>query len=134
MTRPTYCAASASCKSYAPGHRLHAIHARLIGETPWAWRDAVVRSIDADNIAVLKYDADGGTRRVWHHHDLSIMCPPGSRVKLREFRHALAFAGVVLNVDVIGGAGPGAAPEHSSHVSGPVIVTDLTTGQGVTDG
>ena len=35
------------CSSFAPGHALHLIQARMASATPLSWRDAVVEAADA---------------------------------------------------------------------------------------
>lgn len=124
------CTAGTLCRAYASGHRMHAIHAGKLQGSPWGWRDAVVLSIDEDNIALLEYTSAPGTCTVWHHHDLSVMCPPGSSVRVHEQWHAVAIGTVVLNVHVIDGVGAAAPHSGTGSAPGTVIVADLGTGQG----
>ena len=124
------CTASARCRVYAAGHRVHGIHTGMLLRSPWGWRDAVVLSIDEENVAVLRYATADGTCSVWHHHDLSVMCPPGSSLLVHEQRHAVAVGSVVLNVHVADGVGAPVLHSGAGSAPGTVIVADLATGQG----
>ena len=130
MTTPAPCTVGARCRSYSPGHLMHHIHTGRVRTAPEAWRDGVVRTVDERNVALVDYAGGEGTAAVWHHHDLSVMCPPGTAVMVNERWHALAVARVVVNVLVHDGAGPvPSAPAWSA--PGPLIVTDLATGHGL---
>lgn len=129
MTTHAPCTAGARCRSYAPGHLMHHIHTGYVRRSPDGWRDAVVRSIDARNVAVVDHLSGEGECRVWHHHDLSVMCPPGTAVMVHERWHALAVARVVVNVLVHDGVGP--VPSVARSGPAPLVVAELATGNGV---
>lgn len=133
MTDLSPCTAGARCRKYLPGHRMHQIHAGHVKRSPWGWRGAVVRSIDAGNVAVLDYVGEEGSCTLWHHHDLAVMCPPGTPVSVHEQWRALLVAGAVLNVHLLDGVGPVPEPGEGLADGGPAIVVDLATGQGVTE-
>lgn len=131
---PRRCAGEGACRSYRPGHLLHFIHAGRISRTPWGWRDAVVREISTDNVAVVDYLDGSGTAEIWQHRDLSVAAPPGMPVRLHERYYALAAGRAVLNVLLLRGIGP--VPEPASPDlwagEGEVIAVDLATGDGLT--
>jgi hypothetical protein len=109
---------------------LHSINARLLGESPWGWRDGVVTAIDGLWIHI-EYPAEGSVR-VWHHRDLSAELADGDPVRVHEQYFAMAIPGACLAVYCI--QGRGAVPEPAepalwrSEVT-PVVV-DLGTGRG----
>lgn len=60
------CAGGAECSSFAPGHALHLVQARLVAATPAEWVDALVESTDADTgETVLRTVAEDRRIRVW---------------------------------------------------------------------
>ncbi|PYG01824.1 hypothetical protein SAMN05216184_101288 [Georgenia satyanarayanai] len=129
MTTHAPCTAGARCRSCTPGHLMHSIQVTLVRQAPEGWRDAVVRSIDEHNVAVVEYATGEGACTLWHHHDLSVMCPPGTAVMVHERWHVLAVARVVVNVHVHDGVGP-VAPTPARYLPAG-IVTELATGHGV---
>ena len=58
------------CQSYAPGHHVHAIHAKHVGRTPWGWRDGVVTRIEGLSVSV-RYLLQDHDVQAWHHEDLA---------------------------------------------------------------
>lgn len=48
-------------------HRLHPIHVKNVGRTPWAWRDGVVVAVNGEDV-VVQYIEPDHRLRVWHHH------------------------------------------------------------------
>ncbi|TNC16588.1 hypothetical protein FHE66_14505 [Georgenia sp. 311] len=129
MTTVAPCTVGACCRSYSPGHLMHHIHTGKAQSAPEGWRDGVVRSVDEGNVAVVDHPGGEGSCTVWHHHDLSVMCPPGTAVMVNERWHALAVGRVVVNVLVHDGAGP--VPSVPARCAPGVIVTHLGTGHGV---
>lgn len=129
MTTHAPCTAGARCRSYTPGHLVHQIHVNQLRQAPEGWRDAVVVSIDEHNVAALDYDTGEGTCTLWHHHDLSVMCPPGTAVMVHERWHVLAVGRVVVNVHVHDGVGP--VPPTAARSLPAAIITELATGHGV---
>ncbi|HLS48880.1 MAG TPA: hypothetical protein VK024_02700 [Actinomycetaceae bacterium] len=131
MSHLSPCTPDAACRRYWPGHLVHPIHSGFVQREPWGWRKAVVASIDDDNVAFLEYRDDAGTCRVWHHLDLSVVCPPGTSVQVHEGRHVIAVAHVALNVALVDGIGPVPPPSHGTVTHAPIVVTDLSTGHGI---
>lgn len=131
---PRSCGGDGACRSYRPGHLMHLIHAGFVGRTPWGWRDAVVREIGPDNVAVLDHLDGSGAAEIWQHHDLSVAAPPGTPVRLHERYHALAAGRAVLSVLLLRGVGPvpePALPELWAG-EGEMIVVSGATGEGRT--
>lgn len=91
---------------YRPGHAMHHIQARLIGETPWGWREGVVRA-HADGVFTIDY-LEGGAIEVWHGQQPGV--PAGTPVRVHERFRALEVGGTWVNVDIRGG-GLGPVPE-----------------------
>lgn len=120
------------CVSYAPGHRLHITPARLAGETPWNWRDAVVARVDGHE-ASAQYVAEQGSVRFWHHEDLAGVIAPGEPVRVHErYRQLLCPAGL-LSVAVLQGLGSVPDPEvpEAWLPERTVGIVDLSTGRGL---
>jgi len=127
-TDPSACdhfGGSPQCRSFHPGHHTHWIHARRLGETPWGWRDAVVREVDGCSITVVYLDG-GRPVRLWHHEPLTDELEVGGPVRLHEQYYALGSPLGWLNVVVRGGRGPVPVPAD------PAAWEDETTG-GVQD-
>lgn len=60
------CVHGSTCSSFAPGHALHLIQARLAAATPSDWVDAIVERADARSGAVLlRSVADGTLVQLW---------------------------------------------------------------------
>lgn len=60
------CASGGSCSSFAPGHALHLIQARLASATPAEWTDAIVESSDAaTGEVILRRLDDGSLLELW---------------------------------------------------------------------
>ena len=60
------CVHGESCSSFAPGHALHLIQARLASATPSDWVDAIVESADAANgVVVVRTLVEGELVELW---------------------------------------------------------------------
>jgi hypothetical protein len=129
---PRACTRPGPCRSYGAGHLIHFIHAGFIRRTPWGWRDGVVRVISEDGSAVVDHLDGSGPAEIWHHHDLSLVAPPGTPVRVHERYYALQAGRAVLNVQIVRGAGPVPEPAEPELWAGEgeVIVVDLATGEG----
>ena len=120
------------CASYAPGHHMHPIHARKLGESPWGWRDGVVSSVDGGEV-VVDYVTVDGHAVLWHHNDLERILPPGTLVRVHEKLHALGGTFGWLNVAVVEGVGPVPTPDDTSAWRSElrIAITDLRSGRAV---
>ncbi len=99
-----------ACQSYAPGHQLHAIHAKHVGRTPWGWRDGVVVNVHGSDVSV-QYLEQNHRLRVWHHRHLREL-HVGDAVRVHERYYVLGGPFGWVNTVVSGGLGPVPEPEH----------------------
>src|SRR5512139_382442 len=120
------------CASYAPGHHMHPIHARKLGESPWGWRDGVVSSV-ADDEVVVDYVTVNGQAVLWHHADLESILSSGTLVRVHEELHALGGTFGWLNVAVAEGLGPVPTPDDTSawRAEMRIAITDVRSGRAV---
>ena len=118
------------CGSFRPGHRMHWIHTKRIGQTPWGWRDGTVSDVD-DRWLIVRYLTEHASVRVWHHEALADAITLGSPVRVHEEYYALGGPFGWVNVIVDGGLGQKPAPEDPSLWAAEmsVGVTDLATGR-----
>lgn len=117
------------CQSFHPGHNLHWIHARRIGETPWGWRDGVLVENRGGRL-VVEYLAEDHHVVLWNHRPVD-GTEIGSPVRVHERYYALSGRFGWLNVHVTGGLGPVPEPP-APELYGPEIVVpvvDLATGR-----
>ncbi|MFT3798754.1 hypothetical protein [Microbacterium sp.] len=59
------CAHGQACSSFAPGHAVHLIQARLVSATPGEWVDAIVTATDAAGTALV-HTLDGAPVELWN--------------------------------------------------------------------
>ncbi|MFT4135669.1 hypothetical protein [Microbacterium sp.] len=85
------CANGAACTSFAPGHALHLIQARLVAATPREWQDAIVQACDErDGVVVLRTLDDGALLTVWNAEGAAATVRAGDPVSLHARYHVLA--------------------------------------------
>lgn len=60
---------------------MHWIQARLLGESPWGWRDAVVRSVHGGR-AVAAYVHENGSVSASHHVALDTLVSVGDPIRV----------------------------------------------------
>lgn len=94
------CAEGAQCSSFAPGHAVHLIQARLVAATPLEWVDAIVERSDVrDGILVLRALNDGAALTVWNGSGAAAAVEVGTPVALHARYHVLAVGqGTQFNV------------------------------------
>lgn len=106
------------CQRFSPGHNMHHIHARRVGDRPWGWRDALVANVVGREIH-LSYVNPGephepGQPVVWHHGDLSDLLSVGTPVRLHEQYYAMGLPAGWINVIILsGGRGPVPEPNET---------------------
>lgn len=91
------CAHRAACSSFAPGHAVHLIQARLVSATPGEWVDAIVTSADAAEGSLLVHTLDGRPVALWNGAGAAGHLVPGTPVALHERYHALSVGGRLYN-------------------------------------
>lgn len=93
------CDHGGSCSSFAPGHALHLIQARLAAATPAEWADAIVEESDErSGFVVVRTLADGTSLVLWNGVGAAATATPGTPVALHERYHVLAVGGARYNV------------------------------------
>lgn len=93
------CARGGACSSFAPGHAVHLIQARLVAATPSEWVDAVVTTVDAAaGTIVLHGILDDVEIALWNGAGAADAVSAGSPVAYHPRYHALHADGRVYNV------------------------------------
>ena len=88
-----------SCSSFAPGHALHLIQARLAAATPSDWADAIVEASDErSGFVIVRTLADGEPVSLWNGTGAAAAAVPGTPVALHGRYHVLAVGGARFNV------------------------------------
>jgi hypothetical protein len=91
------CAAGGACSSFAPGHAVHLIQARLVSATASEWVDAIVESVHADGSIVLRRFADDVRVAVWNGAGAAEAVASGAPVAYHPRYHALSADGRLFN-------------------------------------
>ncbi|MDN3496106.1 hypothetical protein QL996_09220 [Planococcus sp. APC 4015] len=91
------CATGAACTSFAPGHALHLIQARLSSATPTEWSDALVDSVDAATGVIGLRLLDGSLVRVWSGAGAASAVSPGLPVALHDRYDVLSVGRILFN-------------------------------------
>jgi hypothetical protein len=129
---PSECspAAPRGCRSHLPGHLTHLLHARLLGRSPWGWREGRVTSVSGEGWLTVACTAEAGTYRAWHHQDLRARLAPGEQVRVHERHSALSGALGVVSLHIARGVGPVPEPVALDVWASPTgaSVIDLRTG------
>lgn len=89
------------CSSFAPGHALHLIQARLASATPRDWADAIVDRTDAVTGEVRVRTLDGEEWELWSAQGAALEAEPGSPVALHRAYHVLAVGRARFNVAIV---------------------------------
>lgn len=91
------CAIGGACSTFAPGHAVHLIQARLVSATPAEWIDAIVTAVDAEGTVTLHLIADGVLVTVWNGAGAADAVSPGLPVALHGRYHVLNVGGRLFN-------------------------------------
>jgi len=86
------------CSSFAPGHALHLIQARLASATPTEWVDGIVEAADAVAGALVVRDLDGAAHTLWNGSGAALEAGVGTPVALHRRYHVLAVGRTQFNV------------------------------------
>lgn len=100
------------CRSYAPSHNMHFIHAKQLGLSPWGWRDGVIASVKPNGWIEVDYVTEPGRAVAYHHGDLTGVLAPGDPVRVHEKLHALGASFGWINLWVASGIGPAPEPDN----------------------
>lgn len=96
------CSVGGSCSSFAPGHALHLIQARLASATPSDWADAFVESVDLTSSEVIVRTLHGDAIRLWNGSwsgaGATRIVEPGSPVAVHARYDVLAVGRERFNV------------------------------------
>lgn len=85
------CVHDEACTTFAPGHAIHLIQARLAAATPSEWIDAIVESTDAAHGTVLlRTVADAAAIEVWNGAGAANDLAAGTPVALHGRYNVLA--------------------------------------------
>ncbi|MFB7250103.1 hypothetical protein [Microbacterium sp. NPDC056234] len=86
------------CSSFAPGHALHLIQARVASATPSDWIDAIVESADAVTGDLVVRDLGGSAHVLWNGSGAALEAGVGTPVALHRRYHVLAIGRTQFNV------------------------------------
>lgn len=87
-----------ACSSFAPGHALHLIQARLASATPRDWADALVEDADPASGTLRLRTLDGDAVVVWNAGGAALEAVAGTPVALHRSYGVLAVGGTQYNV------------------------------------
>lgn len=121
------------CQSFHPGHNMHWIHARHVGESPWGWRDGLVAAASVDGFVTIEYVLESGRVEGWHHSPVVARLSKGTPVRVHEGYRTLSSPMGWIHLLIRSGLGAVAEPEDAdpweAEVTGGVV--DLATGRGL---
>ena len=93
------CVHGESCSSFAPGHALHLIQARLSSATPSEWVDAIVESTDAvAGVVRVRTLTDGALVDLWNASGAAREAAAGTPVALHGRYDVLAVGSLRFNI------------------------------------
>lgn len=87
-----------TCSSFAAGHALHLIQARIASATPSEWVDAIVEHADAATGDLVVRTLDGEARALWNSAGAALEAPTGTPVALHTRYGVLAVGSTRFNV------------------------------------
>jgi hypothetical protein len=119
---------------YTPGHNLHWIQTKKAGSDPLSWFPATVVEVTQE-IAVVRYDDDETTCRLWRHGGFGSRLLVDDRVSVCERWHVLQLpndhGGNWVCIEALDAA-PARTTELPEHRSRPfrAVPVDMSTGEG----
>lgn len=87
-----------ACSSFAPGHALHLIQARIASATPLGWVDALVEDADAASGVLHLRTLDGDLVTVWNAGGAALEASAGTPISLHRDYAVLAVGAALYNV------------------------------------
>lgn len=94
------CRQGEPCSSFAPGHALHLIQARIASATPSDWVDAIVEHADAASGDLTVRALDGSVHALWNGSSAALEAAEGTPVALHLRYGVLAIGRTQFNVAV----------------------------------
>lgn len=95
---PCMCASGGRCTSFAPGHAVHLIQARLVSATPTEWVDALVTFSDAQRGEIVLHTLGEGARiEVWNGAGAGNAVTVGAPVAYHPRYHVLSVGEHLFN-------------------------------------
>ncbi|GAA1641089.1 hypothetical protein [Microbacterium flavum] len=91
------CVHGSACSSFAPGHAVHLIQARLASATPAEWRDAIVTATDAADGTLTLHTLEGDALVLWNGAGAAAAGAVGTPVAYHERYHTLAIGTRLFN-------------------------------------
>lgn len=95
------CAHGAVCSSFASGHGLHLIQARLASATPSEWVDAIVERADAVTGELVVRTLEGDAHTLWNATGAALEAAAGAPVALHVRYGVLAVGRAQFNVATV---------------------------------
>lgn len=95
------CSHGGRCSSFAPGHALHLIQARIASATPAGRIDALVESADASSGDLVVRTLEGEAHALWNGSGAALEAAPGTPVALHARYGVLAVGGTQFNVAAV---------------------------------
>ncbi|WP_173849895.1 hypothetical protein [Microbacterium sediminis] len=92
------CATGGACSSYAPGHALHLIQARIASATPAEWVDGIVEAADPLAGTLVVRSLDGDVLELWNGSGAALEAPAGTPVAVHRRYSVLAAGRARFNV------------------------------------
>ncbi|KJL35209.1 hypothetical protein [Microbacterium azadirachtae] len=86
------------CSSFAPGHALHLIQARLAAATTAGWTDALVTGLDRAAGIVQVQTLEGEILSLWNAGGAALEVEPGQPVAVHTRWNVLAIGALRYNV------------------------------------
>lgn len=86
------------CSSFARGHALHLIQARIAAATPGEWIDGIVESADAVTGDLVVRGLDGHAHALWNRSGAALEAPNGTPVALHSRYGVLSVGRTQFNV------------------------------------
>lgn len=95
------CSRGGRCSSFAPGHALHLIQARMASATPAEWVDGLVESADPVSGDLVVRTLDGAAHTLWNASGAALEAAPGTPVALHARYGVLAVGRTAFNVAAV---------------------------------
>lgn len=86
------------CSSFAPGHALHLIQARLAAATTAGWTDALVTAVDRSTGVVQVTTLEGEVLTLWNAGGAALEVEPSQPVAVHTRWDVLAIGALRYNV------------------------------------